>query len=211
MAEEVAQQVEDALNSTVNLTNESGNLKKELRKSIHESVSNLRNLLYVLKNNLNEKTSENIKMQNEVKEVKKLLQAQKDTLVEGQLVTSVGASLERERSGSRKGTPPSGGQGKQYAEVLAGKNGIRYKLTVKAKGNQTTETVKKIIKSGIDPTQIKIGIWTFKGLQDGKVLIEADTENDIQATHNQKKDRCGDRLEKKKKKEKHEINNLQHT
>jgi hypothetical protein len=140
MAEDVAQQVDEALNSIVNLTNESGNLKKELRKSIHESVSNLRNLMYILKNKLNEKTSENIKMQNDVKEAKKLLQAQKDTRVEGHLVTSAGTSPERERSGSRKGTPPSGGQKKQYAEVLAGKNGTRYKLTVKAKDNQITES-----------------------------------------------------------------------
>jgi hypothetical protein len=44
MAEDVAQQGEDALNSIVIVkrTNESGNLKKELRKSIHESVSNLK-------------------------------------------------------------------------------------------------------------------------------------------------------------------------
>jgi hypothetical protein len=76
MAEDVAEQVEDALNSIVKLTNESGNLKKELRKSIHESVSNLRNLMYILKNNLNEKTCENTKLQNEVKEANKLLQAQ---------------------------------------------------------------------------------------------------------------------------------------
>jgi hypothetical protein len=62
MAEDVALQVEDALNSIVKLTNESGNLKKELRKSIHESVSNLRNLMYVYKNNLNEKTRKNIKL-----------------------------------------------------------------------------------------------------------------------------------------------------
>jgi hypothetical protein len=109
----------------------------------------------------------------------------------------VGASPKRESTGSRNGTPPSGGQGKQYAEVLAGKNGIKHKLIVKAKENQTTETVKKIIKSSIDPTQMKIGIRTFRGLQDGKVLMEADTENDIQAIQNQIRDKCGDRLETK--------------
>jgi hypothetical protein len=107
----------------------------------------------------------------------------------------VGARMERERTGSKNDTPPSGGQRKQYAEVLAGKNGIRYKLTVKSRDKQTTETVKKIIKSSIDPTQMKIGIRTFKGLQDGKVLIEADTENDIQAIQNQIRDKCGERLE----------------
>jgi hypothetical protein len=54
MAEDVTQQVEDALNTIVKLTNESGNLR-ELRKLIHENVSNLRDLIHVLKNNLTEK------------------------------------------------------------------------------------------------------------------------------------------------------------
>jgi hypothetical protein len=195
MAEDVSQQVEEALNSIVKLTNESGNLKKDIRKSIHESVSNLRNLMYILKNNLNEKTSENYKLQNEVKEAKKLLEAQKDTRVEEQLATSLDAGPERDITRSRNGSPPSGARKKQYAEALAGNNGTRYKLTVRAKDNQTTETVKKIIKSSIDPTQMQIGIRTFKGLQNGKVLIEADTENDIQALQNQIRDKCGDRLE----------------
>ena len=195
MAEDVSQQVEDALNSIVKLTNESGNLKKELRKSIHENVSNLRNLMFILTNNLNEQTSEILKLQNEVKEAKKLLEAQKDARVEGQLATSIGAAPERDTTGSMNGPPSSGGRVKQYAQVLAGKNGTRYKLTVRTKDNQTTETVKKIIKSSIDPTQMKIGIRTFKGLQNGKVLIETDTENDIQALQNQIRDKCGDRLE----------------
>ena len=59
MADDVNQQVEDALNMIVKLTNESGNLKKDLRKSIHEKVSELRNLTYIIKDNLNEKISEN--------------------------------------------------------------------------------------------------------------------------------------------------------
>ena len=46
MAGNVDQQVEDALNTIVKLTNKSGNLKKELRNLIHESVSELRNLIY---------------------------------------------------------------------------------------------------------------------------------------------------------------------
>ena len=47
-------QVEDALNTIAKLTNESGNLK-EFRNSIHEKVSELRNLIYTIKGNLHEK------------------------------------------------------------------------------------------------------------------------------------------------------------
>ena len=64
MADDVNQQVEDALNTIVKVTNESGNLKKELRNSIHERVSELRNLIYTIKDNLHEKISENAQLQN---------------------------------------------------------------------------------------------------------------------------------------------------
>jgi len=39
MADDVSQRIEDALNLTVNLTDKSGNMKKELMKSIHEAVT----------------------------------------------------------------------------------------------------------------------------------------------------------------------------
>jgi regulator of replication initiation timing len=70
MAEDVIQLAEVALNKIVTLTNESGNLKKELRKLIHENVSSLRNLIYTLKDNLRAKSSENHQLQNEVREMK---------------------------------------------------------------------------------------------------------------------------------------------
>jgi hypothetical protein len=53
MADDVNQQIEDALNAIVKTTDQSGNMK-ELKKSIHETVSNLRNLIIVLKNKLSE-------------------------------------------------------------------------------------------------------------------------------------------------------------
>jgi hypothetical protein len=49
---------------------------------------------------------------------------------------------------------------KLYADALYGKNGMRYKLTVKTKDNQPADTVKKILKSSIGPTDMKIGIRT---------------------------------------------------
>jgi hypothetical protein len=48
MADDVNQQVEDALNTIVKLMNESGNMKKGLRNSIHEQVSELRNLIVII-------------------------------------------------------------------------------------------------------------------------------------------------------------------
>jgi predicted translin family RNA/ssDNA-binding protein len=70
--------IENALNTIVNVTDKSGNMKKELKKLIHETVSNLRNLIFILKSNLLEKT-ENNKMWNEVKQLKDTLEQWKST------------------------------------------------------------------------------------------------------------------------------------
>ena len=68
MADDVNQDIEEALNTIVNLTDQSGNLTKELKKSIHETVSTLRSLIFILKDNLKERVSENCQLQTEVKQ-----------------------------------------------------------------------------------------------------------------------------------------------
>jgi hypothetical protein len=99
------------------------------------------------------------------------------------------------RGGNMPTTPPSEGRKKLYAEALSGKKGNLFKLTVKHRKNEPVEAVKKILKSSIDPTDMKIGIRTFKGLKDGKVLIEADTKDDIEKLNSRIREKCGDRLE----------------
>jgi hypothetical protein len=79
MVDDVSQQIENAVNTIVSLTDKSGNLKKELNKSIHETVSNLRNLIFILKSNLLKKTEENNKTRNEVKQLKDTLEKWKST------------------------------------------------------------------------------------------------------------------------------------
>jgi hypothetical protein len=51
---------------------------------------------------------------------------------------------------------------------------------VKSKNNKHADAVKNILKSSIDPIDMKIDIRTFKGLKDGKVIIEAYTKDDIE-------------------------------
>jgi len=69
MADDACQQIENALNMIVNTADKSGNVKNELKKTIHEAVSNLRKLTYVLKSNLLEKTEENNQMRDEVNQL----------------------------------------------------------------------------------------------------------------------------------------------
>jgi len=135
MADDVNQLVEDAMNTIVKLTNESGNLK-ELRNSIHEKVSELRNLICTIKDNLHEKISENARIQNEVNEMKKSKEAQRNTQADGQLAISICNTQESRTTWDRTDTIPSERRKKQYAEVLSGKKGTSYKLTVRTKDNQ---------------------------------------------------------------------------
>ena len=51
MADVMNQDIEDALNKIVNTTDQSGNTRKDLKNTIFEIISTLRNLFYKLKKN----------------------------------------------------------------------------------------------------------------------------------------------------------------
>jgi len=63
MAEEVTQSIEDALNRIVKTTDQSGNMRKELKKNIYETVSTLKNLFIKMKAMLEEGTRQGTQME----------------------------------------------------------------------------------------------------------------------------------------------------
>ena len=79
MADDVSLQIEKALNSIVNTTDKSGNLKKQLRHEIHETVRKIRKLVYNLKSELLENKEENHKMCLEAKQLKDALEKEKSS------------------------------------------------------------------------------------------------------------------------------------
>ena len=194
MADDASQRIEDALNLIVNLTDKSGNMKKELKKSVHEAVSNLRNLIFALKSDLQEKTEENNRTQNEVNLLKDAMQKWESTSTKRQVAPSVTSRPGLYSRGTADAAPLIGAKKKQFSEVLSGKNEERHKLTVKSKENQSTEQIKKL-KTKIGPVNMKIGIRTFKSLKNGNVLIEADSKEEIERLHSQIRDKCGNQIE----------------
>lgn len=60
---------------------------------------------------------------------------------------------------------------------------------------QLTEEIKELLRSKIDPINMKIGIRTFKNLKNGNVLIETDSKEEIEILNYQIHDKCGDQLE----------------
>jgi hypothetical protein len=66
---------------------------------------------------------------------------------------------------------------------------------VKPKENQSTEVIKKLLKSKIDPVNMKIGIRTLKSFKNGNVRIEADSKEKTAILNSQIRDKCGVQLE----------------
>jgi hypothetical protein len=194
MADNVSQQIENALNMIVNFTDKSGNMKKELKRLIHEAVSNLRNLIFILKSNLLEITEENNKMRNEGKQLKDTLEKWRSTSSVRQVGPSVTSNTGLTSRDAAVSVPPSGSKKNPFSKVSSGTNEEQHKLTVKLKDNQSTEEIKKLLKSKIDPVNMKIGIKTFKSLKNGNVLIEAESKEEIETFNSQIRDKCGDQL-----------------
>jgi len=71
MVEEVEEGIENALNLVVLTTERSGNMKKELKQTICETVSKLRNFFVKLKNNCDVKSSKISELEAEVSKVRK--------------------------------------------------------------------------------------------------------------------------------------------
>jgi len=90
----------------------------------------------------------------------------------------------------------SGGRDKLYSEVVAGKATQKvYKVTVTSRDNQTAETIKKMMKSQINPPEIKVGIESIKTLRGGRVQIETDSIQEDEILENSITDKLGDKIE----------------
>jgi hypothetical protein len=86
-------------------------------------------------------------------------------------------------------------QPKLYSEALWGKLKQKsYKLTVSSKESNSPDMIKDILKSRINPTDIRVGINSLKTLRNGKVQIETCNKEDIKILTNNIHDKCGDKL-----------------
>jgi len=66
---------------------------------------------------------------------------------------------------------------------------------VKPRHSQSTEEIKRLIKSKIDPVNTKIGIRTFKSLKNGNFLDAADSKEEIETVSSQIGNICVDQAE----------------
>jgi hypothetical protein len=118
MADGLSQEIANALNMIVNFTDKSGNVKKELKKSINETVSIWNNLIFFLKNILLEKTEENNKVRNEVKQLKYTLEKMMSTSSVRLVAQSVSSNTGTASRVTAVFVPPCGGRKNLFSEAF---------------------------------------------------------------------------------------------
>jgi uncharacterized coiled-coil DUF342 family protein len=92
MADEASQNIEDALNKIVKTTDQSGNMRKDLKKTIFETVSTLRSIFHKVMEMLDEKTKRIKHLEYEFTKLNKELDNCRRTTPKGQAETPMRCS-----------------------------------------------------------------------------------------------------------------------
>ena len=148
-------ELESSLRTLLEVTEKSGNLRKDLKDDIRKSVSALRAIYNALSCKLNEKD-------------KRIQDLEKQN--------------SQNQNGSQEGKHST--RKKTYAEVAKSSQQEKvepktFKLIVKSRSNHSAEHMKTIIKSKLNPTEMKVGINSFRALRNGNLLIETQNRNEI--------------------------------
>jgi hypothetical protein len=144
-----------------------------------DSASILRNIFVNLKNSAEEHIMKITQLESEVSKAKAELQGNRVAKLPGRAQPSRGRTGQTPLSSMNQQLPSFGCVKKLYSEGLSTDVDKRYKLTVKSKFNHSTETIKNVLKTKVNPTEMKVGIKSFKFLKDGRVLIEAGSLDEI--------------------------------
>jgi hypothetical protein len=195
MADEVCQNIENALNKIVNTAEQSGNMRKEPKRTIFETVSTLRNLFNKTKGMIDEKTRKNKQMEKEINTVKTELDSCTSVTAMRHAVIPKFREQEPPRTISRQVLTSQDSNRKLYSRVVAGCAERKYGLTLQSKVNQPPDMIKKLLKTKENPTEIKVGITSLKSLRDGIVMIETSSKNEIETLGEKIGEKCGEELE----------------
>jgi len=122
----------------VNVTDKNGNLKKELKYEIDETVSKRRKLVATLKFNIQETKEANESMTVEVKQLKEaVIDRERPTTQSRQVATSSNCHAVLTSRGTAANATPCCDRKRLFSEVVGGKQ-ERHKLKLKPIQNQST-------------------------------------------------------------------------
>jgi len=89
---------------------------------------------------------------------------------------------------------PSGNMNRPYAWVVSESEHKRYEMSVKARSAFPTEEIKQLLKTRVNPGEMKVGFNSLKSLQGG-VLIETNSMEEIEVLGKEIQTKCGRELE----------------
>jgi hypothetical protein len=176
MADSVGDEIQAALNKIATTTDLSLNMRKDLQKTIHQNVSNLRNLFTELMDLMEEKTRLIIHNENESNKVKAELAACRQGVAKARTETSTAQEEEPPGCGGRQVLPSHARNPKLYSEVLTKSTDRKHRLSLRSKTNQPPDIIEKILKSKVNSTEINVGINSLRQLRDGRLLIETSSK-----------------------------------
>ena len=196
MAEEKETVIHRALENIVNATVESGNLRKDLKTLILQSVSNIRIELAELNAKLESSTEQNKILNSRITSMSGKVEAPEDARrrFARQVVPSTDLSRNHHTA------PPRNCERELYADVAGSTAHTatkRHKLTVSSKLNESPEAIRTILKNKINPTALKIGVKAMKTLKDGRLLVESGSKEEIEALNKKINEECSQVLESK--------------
>jgi hypothetical protein len=113
MADDVHEDIVNALNMIASATERSGNMKKELKRTIYETVSTLRKLFVKLKDISDGKSRMIIELETLVASTKAELEWVRDKTAKGQVTPSIAPRRELARA-TGWGVAPSGAELTKY-------------------------------------------------------------------------------------------------
>jgi hypothetical protein len=195
MADTDKLRVESALNKLLEITEKSGNLRKDLRQDIIDSVSTLRSIFVNLRNTVEEKKTKINQLTVELNKAKSELEENREAKLLSGSMPSRGGKEQTTAIANHNQPTSSGGPKKLYSEAVRANEEKIYKLMVKSKSHLSTEEVKTTLRTNVNPTSMKVGIRSLKSLKDGRVLIEAGTTEEINKLRQTIQEKCGGDLE----------------
>ena len=196
MADDVIQGIETALNTIASTKELSGNMKKELKNIIFKTVNTLRKLFVKLKDMYDCKTKTISELETLVANTKADHDETRNRTARGHGAPSLIPRRELPRTADTVMAQPGVEQTKLYSEALRGKfKQKRHTLTVTSKESHPPDTIKGLLKSKINPTDLNVGINSLKVLRDRRVQIETGSKEEIEILTRDINDKCGDNLE----------------
>ena len=156
MPDEVTRSNQNALNKIVNTTDQSGNMRKELKKIIYKAVSTLRNVFIKMKVMLEEGTKQKNQTEKEINATKIELEACRRANTKGKIGTPSDRERELPKTVSTQVLPPHDHLHKICSEAVVGREERKFKLTLRSKDSQNRDEIKRPLKSKVNPTELKV-------------------------------------------------------